>query len=302
MNILEDYKQTRQKLFDAAGIQPQSKIVSTNGAIKNVHYLEAGSGKPLIIIHGGGGHASHWINIMKPLAENYHLYVPDRPGCGLSDTINYHGLDYMKNAAEFVRSFMDAVGLKQALVMGNSMGGYFSICFALQYPERVEKLLLIGAPAGMNLYIPFMLRLLSIRGLNSFMMNMTKPSIKNTYNIFQMINVADASKLSVDYLQHDVHSQLIPGTRKSFLSLLESVLTLSGFKKDLYIGDKLIQLKMPVRFLWGDKDVFETPESGLKKASIISDYKFEVVENAAHMPWFDQQEKCSELIIKLLKE
>ena len=302
MNILEDYKRTRQKLFDAAGIQPQSKVVSTNGAIKNVHYLEAGSGKPLIIIHGGGGHASHWINIMKPLAEHFHLYVLDRPGCGLSDTINYHGLDYMKSAAEFVRSFMDVVGLKQVLVMGNSMGGYFSICFALQYPERVEKLLLIGAPAGMNLYIPFMLRLLSIRGLNSFMMNMKKPSIKNTVNIYKMINVADVSKLSVDYLQHDVYSQLIPGTRKSFLSLLESVLTLGGFKEDLYIGDKLIQLKMPVRFLWGDKDVFETPESGLKKASTISDYKFEVVENAAHMPWLDQQGKCSELIIKLLQE
>ena len=55
MNIIEEYKQTRQRLFDATGIQPQSKIASTNGQVKNIHYLELGSGTPFILVHGGGG-------------------------------------------------------------------------------------------------------------------------------------------------------------------------------------------------------------------------------------------------------
>ncbi len=81
MNVIEEYKLTRQRLFDATGIQPQSKIVSTNGQVKNIHYLELGSGKPLILVHGGGGHSGDLISIMKPLAEHFHLYVVDRPGC-----------------------------------------------------------------------------------------------------------------------------------------------------------------------------------------------------------------------------
>jgi len=49
---------------------------------------------------------------------------------------------------------MDALALEKVFVMGNSMGGYFSLVFALHFPERVHKLILIGAPAGMNRWIP----------------------------------------------------------------------------------------------------------------------------------------------------
>src|SRR5437762_6362991 len=120
LNIVDEYKRTRQKLFDAAGIQPQSKIVTTNGQVKNIHYLEAGSGKPLILVHGGGGHSSDLISIIKPLSEHYHLYIVDRPGCGLSDSINYRGIDVAESAVDFISSFMDALGLEKVFLGGNS--------------------------------------------------------------------------------------------------------------------------------------------------------------------------------------
>ena len=81
---------------------------------------------------------------------------------------------------------------------------------------------------------------------------------------------------------------------------MENVLTLKGWKKDLYIGDKLHQLKIPVGFIWGKEDAFERPETGIVKASKIKDYKFEVVENAGHCTWLDQPEQCSRLIISML--
>lgn len=296
------YKQTRQKLFDAAGIQPESKMITTDGPVKNVHYLEIGSGKPLILIHGGGAHASQWINIIKPLAQHFHLYIVDRPGCGLTDTINYRDIDYKQSAIDFVRSFMDAVGLEQAMFTANSMGGYFSICFSLEYAERVEKLLLIGAPAGMNHWIPLMPRLMGTKGLNSFMMRLAKPNTKMVRMNYKQLMMADASKLSDDFLKHELALAFLPDAVKSMLTMFESVLTLKGFRKDLYIGDKLSDLKIPVRFIWGDKDVFEKPDTGLSKAKAINDYKFEVVENAGHAPWLDQPQKCAELMIKMLKD
>ena len=209
--IIEKYKNTRQKLFDAEGIQPESKIVATNGPVKNVHYLKAGMGKPLIMIHGGGSHSSEWVNIIKPLSEHFTLYVVDRPGCGLTDIINYRGIDYKESAIDFVSSFMDAVGLEQASFVGQSMGGYFSICFAMQYPERVEKLLLIGAPAGMNYYIPLPLRLLGTKGLNSIIKNtIAKPSVKNAAALYKKILVANVIKLSDDFFKHVYYHQMLP--------------------------------------------------------------------------------------------
>lgn len=303
MNTTEEFKRTRKILFDKEGIQPQSNIVTTNGPVKNVHYLEIGSGKPLILIHGGGSHSSEWFNIIKPLSTKYHLYVVDRPGCGLTDSFDYTGVDFRKSAVEFVDSFMNALGLDEASFMGQSMGGYFSICFAMQYPERVEKLLLIGAPAGVNLWIPIVLRLLGTKGLNRFLVkSVAKPSIKNVKNVHKQILVADVEKLSEDYLKHCYYGQLIPGNEKGFLTLLENVLTLAGWKKDLYIGDKLHRLKIPVRFIWGDRDAFEKPETGRPKTEVIQDCKFEVVENAGHCPWLDQPEVCTSLISKMLED
>lgn len=82
---------------------------------------------------------------------------------------------------------------------------------------------------------------------------------------------------------------------------MENTITLKGFRKDLFIGDKLNRLQVPVRFIWGDKDAFEKPKTGKEKASTIKDYKFEVVENAGHMPWLDQPEKCVLLIVQMLE-
>lgn len=300
MDVIKKYKSTRQKLFDAEGIHPQSKFAVTTEPIKKVHYLKAGAGPPLIFLHGGGSHAGEWINIIQPLSKHFQLYIVDRPGCGLSDSFDYSGVDLQEHAITFIQSFMDAIGLEKAGFVGQSMGGYFSICFALRYPERIKKLLLIGAPAGMNHWIPYMLRLMGTKGINRVLINtIAKPSPENIKQFHDQLLVADIENLSDDYIRHVYYSQLLPGAQNSFLSLLENVLTLKGWRNSLYIGDKLSQLKIPVHFIWGDRDAFEKPESALPKVSAIENYTFKKVENAGHCPWLDQPEYCSRLIFSL---
>lgn len=302
METTEEYTRTRQILFDRAIIRPQSNIVETSGPVKNVHYLETGHGKPLIIIHGAGSHASDWINIMGPLAEHYHLYVVDLPGHGLTDSFNYRGVAYREVAVAFVKSVMDALDLKTTYLMGNSMGGFFSISFTMEHPERVEKLLLIGAPAGVNRWIPYVLRLLGWNGINRLFMNtIARPSVSGMKTIHRQLLVADVSKISGEHLKHFYFREILPGNRKGVRTMLENTVTLKGFRKDLFIGDKLDRLHVPVRFIWGDKDAFEKPETGKVKASAIKDYKFVAVENAGHMPWLDQPEKCVSLILQMLE-
>ncbi len=301
MDVVARYQETRARLFKKAGIEPQSKFVTTNGPVKKVHYLQIGNGDPLIIVHGGLSHSSEWINILKSLADHFNLYVVDRPGHGLTDPIDYRGVDYRNSAVEFLESFIDAIGLTKAKFMGNSMGGYFTMCFALEKPERVEKLLLIGAPAGINLWIPPMLRVLGIRGINRCLMKtIAKPKISGVKNIHKQILVFDIDKVSEDYLEHCYYNQLLPGSLIAFSTLLEKVLTISGWRKELYLGDQLDKLKVPVGFIWGNKDAFESPDTGIHKARAIENFSFEVIENAGHCPWFDQPEQCISSIIKML--
>lgn len=302
MDAVEEYIQSRDRLFENRGVEFQSVQVPAKGPVKHVHYLELGAGEPLILLHGGGSHSSEWVDILKPLSAHFHLFVVDRPGCGLTGSIDYSGVAVPQSAAEFIGSFMDAVGLEKAVLMGQSMGGYFSISFALQQPERVNKLLLIGAPAGMNLWIPLVLRLLGTKGINRLLVNtIARPSIHNARSIHKQLLVADGGKIPEDYIRHCYHSQLLPGYKMGFLSLLERVLTAKGWRENLYIGDRLHLLKMPVRFIWGGKDAFEKPETGRQKASAIKDMQFEVVENAGHSPWLDEPERCASLTVALLQ-
>lgn len=303
MTVLDQYLTTRQFLFQQAGINPESKYQSLNGPVKKVHYLELGSGNPLIIIHGGLSHSSEWIPILGQLSKQYKLYVVDRPGHGLTEAIDYSNVDYRQSAIEFLTNFMDAIRIQNASILANSIGGYFSIAYAMAHPDRVNKLILIGAPAGLNRHIPFMLRMLGVKGINKFIFKTAaKPSIKGLRNIHKQLLVKDIDKISDDYLQHCVCHMLLPGVEKSIRTMLENVLDLGGWRKKYLLTGELSSLRIPVGLIWGDSDKFESAEAGKKKAEKIRNYKFEVVHNAGHCPWVDEPERCSDLILQMLDE
>ena len=275
----------------------------TEGPVKNVHYLKAGSGRPLILLHGGGSHSVEFFGILKPLAERYTLYVVDRPGCGQTDFFNYRGVDVASHAVNFIRSFMDTLGLRKASFLAQSMGGYFSISFAMQYPGMVEKLILIGAPTGVNRWIPLLMRLMGTKYLNLFMKNtIAKPSVKGVRMLYKNLFVADVSKVPDKYFEHVCFHQMLPGTLFSWFTLAENLLTIRQWKPRLYIGDRLDQLQVPVRFIWGDKDAFERPGNGHPKAMVIPDVRFRVVDDAGHCPWFDQPGECVWIIHDAMNE
>lgn len=115
-----------------------------------MQYNEAGSGHPVILIHGSGAGATGWTNFsanIPALAENFHVYALTLPGWGLSDPVPGGTYDHVEQLVEF----MDAVGIGKAALVGNSMGGVISIALAARRPERVSHLITMGAPALTNL-------------------------------------------------------------------------------------------------------------------------------------------------------
>ncbi len=122
------------RYYDAAGVRTRC--------------LEAGSGPPLVLLHGTGGHAESWIRNVLPLAAHFHVYAIDMVGHGFSDKpdLAYTPRDY----AAHVRAFLDAVGVARAHVTGESLGGWVALWLALEHPERIDRLILNTA-AGLKL-------------------------------------------------------------------------------------------------------------------------------------------------------
>src|SRR5258708_12323345 len=91
----------------------------------------------------------------------------DRPGCGLSDGFDYSSVDDIRgHAVTFLGAVLDALGLDRARIVANSMGGLWSLWLALDRPERVSSLALLGCPAlAAGTSAPAALRIMSPRGL-----------------------------------------------------------------------------------------------------------------------------------------
>lgn len=114
-----------------------------------VHYYDHGAGDPIVLLHGGGPGATGWINYapnIEPLGEHLRVIVPDLPGFGDS-AIGDVGSGYLNHAASTVKGLLDALGIERAHFVGNSLGGGTTLTFALSYPERVGRLVLLN-PAG----------------------------------------------------------------------------------------------------------------------------------------------------------
>jgi pimeloyl-ACP methyl ester carboxylesterase len=107
------------------------------------HYLKAGSGPPVVLIHGGASDSRDWVSTMNALSHRYSLYAPDLIGFGQSDRTK-DGY-YLSDFSEFVLGFIETLGLERPVLVGHSFGGRLCLEMALRQPEKVRKLVLVDA-------------------------------------------------------------------------------------------------------------------------------------------------------------
>lgn len=261
-----------------------------------VSMLEAGAGEPVLLLHGGGASGIIFEPLLSRLQHNFHLYVPDRPGCGLTDGFIYGGVPLREHACDFVEAVMDAFDLEKVSLLGSSIGGYFSLVVALAHPERVNKLVLLSAPTGLDTRAPLSFIPLSIPYVNRLIY---RPSNCLTRILFNLL-VANKNKLPENVYDVGHAVTALPGAKESWLSLLEELMTLGRLNPHHYIRDELQQLDIPTLFIWGDKDYFAKPSSGEQCCAMMPNARIEILHNAGHLVWIDHLERCTELIVEFL--
>jgi esterase len=105
-----------------------------------LHFKQMGQGRPLVMLHGLFGSLDNWLGVAPKLAGTFHLYLVDSRNHGLSP--HSSEMNYPLMAADLAE-FFDAHHLERAIVLGHSMGGKTAMQFGLDYPARVEKLVVV---------------------------------------------------------------------------------------------------------------------------------------------------------------
>ena len=132
-------------------IEADSRFIEVNDV--NVHYKEAGTGETtFILLHGFGGSTFSWREVMDDFSQNGRVIAYDRPAFGLTErpmpedwVENPYGI---KANIELLRGLLDEFGIDKVALVGNSAGGGVSGAFALEYPERVDALILVDPGVG----------------------------------------------------------------------------------------------------------------------------------------------------------
>jgi len=246
-----------------------------------IHYLEAGSGPVVILLHGLGGNTTNWGPTIAPLAQKYRVIVPDQIGFGKSDKplLNYR----VGTLVDFLDGFYKQVGVQKASLVGNSLGGFTAAAFALAYPEKVDKLVLVDA-AGFA--ITEALDPKVVNGLNPS----TRKQVRDIISLVFYNTAPFSSDMAVDAF---FASRIAAGDGYTVQRFIDSL----GRGEDMLDG-KLGAIKQPTLIIWGREDGLTPLAMGQRFNKEIAGSQLFIIEKCGHVP---QLEKAAEFNTGLMK-
>ena len=187
------------RTIDAAGI--------------STHYHEAGSGPPVLLLHGSGPGVSAWANwrlTIPALARNYRVIAPDLVGFGYTERPRdvYYSL---QTWIDHIWSFLDALGIKQTSVVGNSLGGRIALDMAAQRPDRLHRMVLMGAPGiGMTFTD-------GLKALREY-----QPSEQNMRQLLLSYFAVDPAIITDDLVRTRYEASVAPGAFEAYRDMFFS--------------------------------------------------------------------------------
>ncbi len=240
--------------------------------------VEAGSGFPVVLLHGLGDWANTWNNVMARLNRGYRLIAPDLPGHGLSDKSvpDYSAHWYLHVALRLV----DALHLELFAVVGESAGGLLASMLALFNPQRVVALGLVGS-AGLGKEVSLSLRLASVPGVNRLL---TFPS-RRMVRLFSRSLFYRPDLVTDEWVNLHYNLWFEHGVRKTVLRLAQRNLTLFGQR--LVLLDSLKSVTKPVAVFWGRQDRVIPVEHAYRLKAVKHDTEMHIYDNCGHMPQWE---------------
>jgi pimeloyl-ACP methyl ester carboxylesterase len=256
-----------------------------------IGYRVAGSGPPVVLVHGMLNTSRHWRDVVERLEDRYTLIVPDLIGHG--DSAGPMG-DYSLGAhAAGIRDLLSGLGIDRATIVGHSLGGGVAMQFFYQFPERVERLALVSS-GGLGRDVSWPLRLAAAPGVEALVAALSsRPVLAALWLARRNANLRAA---------HRALSSLdTPAARRGFLWTLRSVIDLGGQK--VCANDRLYLLAdMPTLIVWGGRDHTIPIEHGREAHRLAPGSRFELLPDARHFPHLEDPAGLADALGRFVAE
>jgi pimeloyl-ACP methyl ester carboxylesterase len=261
---------------------------------RRVIYRVAGSGPPIVLIHGMLNSSSHWQSVALNLASDYTVIAPDLIGHG--DSAAPRG-DYSLGAhASSIRDLLAAVGIDRATIVGHSLGGGVAMQFFYQFPQRVERLVLISS-GGLGREVSPVLRTAALPGVSALLALTINPRRLAALE-------RGGRRLSERGVRAGVYLRAAAralgplenaDARGAFLQTLRAVI--DGHGQRVSATDRLYLLEsLPTMIVWGERDNTIPLSHGRDAHHAIPHSSFRTLPRAAHFPHLEDPDGLSALL------
>jgi pimeloyl-ACP methyl ester carboxylesterase len=281
----------------------RSHFIKINGL--NYHFLDQGSGDPVVMLHGNPTWSFYFRELIKGLSKGFRTIVPDHMGCGLSDKPGIDRYDYrLKSRVNDVETLLDELGVTRNITLVlHDWGGMIGMAYAVRHPERIRRLVVMNTAAFLipdGKLLPIRLRL--IRNIKPF-------GILAVLG-FNMFAVGALFMATCKGLSADVKSGLIAPYNNWHhrIATLKFVQDIPVRKKDSsyrlakYVDDNLHQLnRVPMLILWGEHDFVFDMDFLSEWRRRFPDAKVKTFKDAGHYVLEDAADRIVPMVQNFLQ-
>ncbi|HWK22152.1 MAG TPA: alpha/beta hydrolase [Ureibacillus sp.] len=273
--------------------------VLANGV--RTHYSWAGTeGPAVILLHGAGpgaNGAAGWRLMIPALAEaGFRVYAPDQISMGYTDTrphawpVNGH-----QSLVDHIHDFIEALCLDEVYLVGNSQGAYLAAKYAIDHPEKVNKVVYIGSNT-----IYQAMQEVPEKPVRSFLDVIGYDYTEEALRKFMTRNSVDTTEVPEELIQYRLKATTRPGVKEAndaFSAYLERMNNEPKLWDRYCIKDSLPKLKIPAKFLWGKQDMVAPVETAYKLEKLLPNIEFEYIDNCGHQAQTDQPDVVNKIVI-----
>lgn len=259
-----------------------------------MRYLRAGSGAPLVLVHGLLGYSFSWRFVMPALAERASVFAVDQLGAGYSDRPS--GIEYsFTAAAERLWRFLDQMGVASCDLLGTSHGGGVAMMAASLAPQRVKRLILVAPVNPWSAHGKRLSHFLSSRAVSPLLLA-SAPYLEMLNRVVLRRMYGDPQRIAPGTLEGYAGPVRIPGSIEYVLEVLRT------WNQGLEVLQQALPRirDIPTLLVWGKLDRAVSPESSARLRQQFSNCRLEMMGGVGHLPYEEVPEDFNRIVIEFL--
>ena len=295
------YREAERALWGRYGLEPMERFIDLHAPSVRLRVLEVGSGPPALFVHGTAGPGS-----LPPLVgalDGLRCLILERPGWGLSTSIDFSKYEYKTVVADVLSGVLDALEVDRAHIVGASIGNVWALRLAARRPPRVDRIVLLGgAPLVSEVRIPPFIRLLTTP-IGALIVRLPEKPRITRMQLRQLGHGAslDAGRVPAEFIDWRTAMTRETGSMRNERAMVRTIAGPRGFRAGLvFEDDEFAEIEQPTLYVYGTSDPVGTVDVWKRVVGLLPKGELRVVDGSGHAPWLDDASRIGSDVSRFL--